>query len=108
MPNIQPTPQALLLANALKEKGIDIETEHWDGHKHIDIFIPKAKIYIEVDGLPHFSKPERILSDFERDYYSSRDGFFTKRIPNELINTHLNEITDAIAKVVTLELNKIK
>ena len=56
----QITPQVTSLYNALMNKGIKCELEVWDGHKHIDISIPWAKIDIEVDGLHHYSNPEQI------------------------------------------------
>ena len=45
-------------------------------------------------------KPEQLISDFERDYYSFKEDFFTKHIPNEAIDTHCEQIVVAIAKVV--------
>lgn len=99
MPNTTPTKHCKLLIDALRLKGVELEVEHWDGHKHIDIFIPKDNIYIEVDGVHHVTKPETIISDLNRDYYSFKDGFFTKRITNEAIETHLNEIVDAIVRI---------
>jgi very-short-patch-repair endonuclease len=102
MPNITPTEHTRRLADALIERGIRLELEHWDKHKHIDIYIPEAKIYIEVDGVPHYTRPEQLVSDFERDYYSFKEGFFTKHITNEAIDTHCDAIADAVAKVVHL------
>lgn len=100
MPNNTPTPHTLLLADALKRRGIEFELEHWDGYKHIDIYVPKGKIYIGVDGVPHYTQPQKLISDFERDYYSYKEGFFTKHITNESIDTHCEKIADAIARIV--------
>ncbi|MEN9913072.1 MAG: hypothetical protein RLY66_480 [Candidatus Parcubacteria bacterium] len=107
MANITPTKQVLLLAEALKKRGVEFKLEHWDGYKHIDIYIPKDNLYIEVDGLHHYTKHERMISDFNRDYFSFKDGFFTKRITNELIDHHVEEIADAIATVAKNAPNKI-
>ena len=96
------TPQAVSLYNALIERGIKCEMEHWDGHKHVDIFIYWAKIYIEVDGLQHYTDPEQIKADFRRSYYSilEKDGYIdTFHVPNIVIEQHLNEVADALAKV---------
>jgi glycerate-2-kinase len=41
-----------------------------------------------------------IVSDFERDYYSAQEGFFTKHITNEEIDLHCDEIAKAISKIV--------
>ena len=94
------TKQTTLLAIALEERGIRVKLEHWDGHKHVDIFIPAVGMYIEVDGMPHYTSPKQIIQDLQRDHFSNDDGFFTKHIPNELIETHLKEIADAIETVV--------
>ena len=107
MPNNKPTEHTLKLANALKKRGVNLELEHWDGHKHIDIYIPKDNIYIEIDGMHHTTKPETIISDFNRDYFSFKDNFFTKHITNEAIDTNLEEIADAIAYVAKNAPNKI-
>lgn len=100
MPKNIPTEHASRLISALKSKGLQVKEEYWDGHKHVDIYIPQAKLYIEVDGVPHYTKPEQLISDFERDYYSFKEGFFTKHITNEAIDTHCEQIAVAIAKVV--------
>lgn len=94
------TPQTLALAQALKKRGVVFELEHWDGHKHVDLYIPKAKIYIEVDGPLHDLRPKQAVSDFNRDYFSSKEGFFTKHITNKEIEEHLEPIANAIAKIV--------
>jgi very-short-patch-repair endonuclease len=103
MPNIMPTQQEILLAEELRKRGIELETEYWDGHKHIDIYIPKAKIALEIDGIQHFLNPNQVSSDFHRDYFSNKAGVFTKHIPNELIESHLHQIADAIEKVIKME-----
>lgn len=94
------TRYTILLSNALKERGIEHVCEFPDGHKHVDIGIPNAKLFIEIDGLNHYTDPKQIKADFKRDHYSDGDDFSTIRIPNELIQEHLKEISNAIAIVV--------
>lgn len=94
------SPEAKTLFDALIQTGIFAELEYWDGHKHIDIFIPSAKLYIEVDGLPHLLNPKQIASDFLRDHYSDDDGFNTLRIPNIVVKEKLNGVVKAILKIV--------
>jgi len=53
----EPTENARILNEALNKVGIETKLEHWDGHKHVDIFIPKGKIYIEIDGPQHYTSP---------------------------------------------------
>ena len=91
---------ARLLYVALASRGIESITEYFDGHKHIDIAILPARLYIEVDGVQHLNNPEQIITDFKRDYYSNEGGFYTLHIHNDDIKNHLNSIADAIAEVV--------
>jgi very-short-patch-repair endonuclease len=96
----EPTKYALVLGLALKEKNIEFSFEHWDGYKHVDIYIPSAKINIEIDGLQHYTQSSQIISDFHREYYADSEGSHTLHIPNVLIREHLAEISNAIEKVV--------
>jgi very-short-patch-repair endonuclease len=88
------------LFNALLARGVPAEMEEGDGHKHVDIGIPSARIYIEVDGLHHLTSAEQILRDITRDHYSNDEGKATIHVPNEFLDTHLDAIADAIAMVV--------
>ena len=107
MPNNVPTEHENKLVEALRRRGVELEVHHYDGHKHVDIYIPKDNLYIEVDGMHHITRPDRIISDFNRDYFSFKEGFFTKHITNEAIDTHLEEIADAIATVAQNAPNKM-
>jgi very-short-patch-repair endonuclease len=107
MPNNTPTEHEVKLTEALRKRGVELEVHHWDGYKHVDIYIPKDNLYIEVDGMHHITRPDRIISDFNRDYFSFKEGFFTKHITNEAIDTNLDEIADAIAHVANNAPNKI-
>lgn len=100
MSNFIPTKQTIDLANELNKRGIKVELEHWDKHKHVDIFLPENGMYIEIEGLQHFISPTQIISDLKRDFYSDKENHFTFRITNQLIETHLQEIADAIFQVV--------
>jgi very-short-patch-repair endonuclease len=103
----KPTKYVLMLADALRQRGVELEIEHWDGYKHVDIYIPADNLYIEVDGVPHATSVKQIISDFNRDYFSFKDNFFTKHITNELIENHLEQIANAIAEVAKNAPNKI-
>lgn len=95
-----PTKRTQELASELQKRGLEVKLEHWDGHKHVDIFVPAVGMYIEIDGLPHYTSPAQIIRDLQRDHFSNSEGFFTKHIPNELIETHLSEVASAIATIV--------
>lgn len=103
MPKLESTKETLALAEALRARGVEVELEHWDGHKHIDIFIPKAKLYIEIDGLQHYTNPRQIKADLLRDHYSDDDTYSTKRFSNEVVQNHLEEIADAVANFILSE-----
>ncbi|MFV0402917.1 MAG: DUF559 domain-containing protein [Bacteroides graminisolvens] len=78
------TDYAIRLYFHLKGNGVPAQLEKFDGHKHIDIAIPEAKINIEVDGMHHNYNPKQALADLKRTYYSFRKGYYTIRIPNSL------------------------
>ena len=48
--------QTLRLYDALCKKGIKAQLEYSDGHKTVDIAILEPHIYIEVDGIQHFTE----------------------------------------------------
>jgi very-short-patch-repair endonuclease len=94
------TKSTLKLYRALKDEGIKSILEFWDGYKHIDIHIPDAKVYIEIDGLQHYTNHAQIIRDFTRDRYSNIDKIDTLHIPNEMLENHLEKIVKAIVGVV--------
>ncbi len=92
------TKEALALKNALEKRGIRVYKELDDGYKTIDLAIPKAKLNIEVDGIHHLTNPSQIVADLSRGYYSHKNGYDTMHIPNEMVRTHLEEISEALAE----------
>jgi len=100
MPKIQPTPQAEELCRKLNENGVNAKLEHWDRHKHVDIAVLDASLYIEIDEIHHYLSPRQLEKDIERDHYSELDGFATIRIPAFLIDNNLDKIARAIIHVV--------
>ncbi len=104
MGNIRPTKEALLLNRELNKAGILTELEHWDGHKHVDIYVPTGKLYIEIDGEQHYTSVTQISSDFRRDHYSELEGYRTFRIPAFVVEKKLKSITKAILEVLSFEM----
>jgi very-short-patch-repair endonuclease len=94
------TYEANLLMESLQKRGIKVEKEYFTGHMHVDLYLPEAKINVEVDGLQHLTDPEQISRDFNREYHSERHGYHTLHIPNPLVREHLDQIVDAVEKVV--------
>jgi very-short-patch-repair endonuclease len=55
-------------------------------------------VNIEVDGLQHGFDHKQALSDLKRTFYTSQKGYATLRIPNKLVEKHLEETADIISK----------
>lgn len=96
----EPTKQTIELSKMLIKKGIDNTIHYNDGHKTVDIAILRSKIYIEVDGLQHYTSADQIERDFKRDHYSDDASFHTIHIPNLVIEHHCESVASAIAEVV--------
>ena len=92
------TSEVIKLYFALKAKSIPAELEKYDGYKHIDIIIPKAKINIEIDGLHHNYNDKQAFSDLKRTFYSFLKGYYTLRIPNCLVKD--DKLLKETAKVI--------
>lgn len=102
-----PTKEAADLKNEIEKHGVRVLVELHDGHKHIDLTIPKAKLNVEVDGIQHLINPDQIVADLSRGYYSHKNGFDTMHIPNEMVRLHLNEISQALAEASKIRERKI-
>lgn len=100
------TEQEKKLYKALKKRGIDCILEYNDGHKTVDIAINNSKIDIEVDGLYHYLRAKQIVSDIHRSRHSEKNGFSTIHIFNAIIDHHLEQVADAIAKVAKANIKK--
>jgi len=95
-----PTNHAIMLYEALCNRGVSAKLEHWDGHKHVDIAILDARIYIEIDGINHFISPNQIDRDFKRNHYSDGDDFDTFHVSNQVLKKYLYKVADALVKVI--------
>lgn len=91
--------QARLLHSALLQHGVEAEIEKWDDHKHIDLSIESAGLYIEIDGDNHYTDSDTIMRDLKRDYFSNEDGYDTIHIPNFIIESKLHEVAEALTEV---------
>lgn len=94
----QPTKEALELKLALEKLGIRVLTELGDGHKHIDLTIPSARLNIEVDGSQHLTDPYQIIRDLQRSHFSDEAGYDTLHIPNSAIRDNLGGVASALAE----------
>ena len=98
-----PTKTAQLLIDELRKHDIEVIPEHWDKHKHVDVAVPSAKLYIEVDEMHHFLRPKQIISDFSRDYYSNQSEISTFRVPSIVVEQYLDKVVRAILKVIEIK-----
>jgi len=103
----EPTEEENALKQALEALGVRVLSQVPDGHKHIDLSIPSARINIEVDGKQHLTNPHQIIADMKRAYYSDQLGYETVRIPNEYIRTDLARISKALAEAAKIREQQI-
>lgn len=96
----QSTPEAQALKRELESRGLIVEAEKWDGFKHIDLVVHRARLNIEVDGNQHYEDADQILSDLQRMRHSAKKGYDTIHIANAFINDqdHLRKVSDALAE----------
>lgn len=95
----QPTKHEQMLFDALIQEGVSAQLGYYDGHKTVDIAVPEAKLYIEVDGIQHFTNPKQILSDLKRNHFSDGDDFRTFYTTNQLVESQCGAIARALAEV---------
>ena len=94
------TPHALKLSKALRSYDVQHKLEYSDGHKHVDIAIESAKLFLELDGSQHAFSPKQMLADDSRDKHSQRAGYTTKRIPNAWVDQNVEKLAANIAMLV--------
>jgi very-short-patch-repair endonuclease len=95
----QSTKHERMLFDALIKDGVPAVLGYNDGYKTVDIAVPTVKLYIEVDGIQHFTDPRQILSDLQRNHFSDGDDFRTFYATNQLVEKHCTEIARALAAV---------
>ncbi len=100
--------QELRLSDALKRLDIQHKLEYWDGHKTIDIAILWANLYIELEGLQHGFNARQMSADDDRDAHSQKEGFYTKRIYNDLVDKDVERLASAIARLSRKRYRQIK
>jgi hypothetical protein len=99
------SPNAILLCEKLHSKGIiDAQLEYPDGPKHVDIGIPSAMLFIEVQDISHFTSSKRIISDFNREHYSDKEGFKTFFVTNQILENKdlLEKVANALVDVIEI------
>lgn len=95
-----PSIHAKMLYEALIARGVKAQLEYFEGHKTVDIAVLDSHLYIEVDGLHHFTDSDQILRDFKRSHFSDGDDFRTFYVTNQIIDKYLDSVADALFDVV--------
>lgn len=98
------TPEARKLYGELIKLGYNAELEKWDGYKHIDIAVVRAKINIEIDGSHHNHRASTALKDLQRTFYSLEKGYVTVRISNSLIKYKFVETVGYLDKILKVRI----
>ena len=80
----------------LKSRGIPAELVKPNGYKNIDIAISNAKVNIEVDRPKNDYHHQQAITDLKQRYYSFNKGYYTLRIPNEMVAYDHNEAVEFI------------
>ncbi|GHT15690.1 hypothetical protein AGMMS4956_16210 [Bacteroidia bacterium] len=99
------TKQQVLIHLALKEQQIDnimnYEVVYGEGyHKTIDICIPQASVYLEVNGLHHAYSPRQVWSDLWRTHFSAVSGFLVLNVYNVALMRNFLYIINGIERIV--------
>ena len=93
--------QSVKLFNALIDEGVFAILEHCDGKKCVDIYIPEINLFVEVDGVQHYTDAEQLMTDLKRDHYSDDAGFDTFRVPNVMLEEHIDEVVEALKQIIS-------
>ena len=102
------TPEAIALRQEIEKHGLKVLSEHYDGHKHIDLAIPAGRINIEVDGRQHYTDPFQIMSDLKRTHYSDDLGYDTIHIPNIFVHENLQGVAAALAEAAKIREEQLR
>lgn len=94
----KPTKEAADLKDALEKQGVRVLVEPYDGYKHVDLGVPKARLNIEIDGIQHLTDPDQIVADLNRAHHSKKLRYDTMHIPNEMIRKHLEKIAHGLSE----------
>jgi len=70
------------------------------GDMEVDLLDEKAKIAIEIDGHQHLDDPDAYRRDRRKDRLLQENGYFVLRFLAEDISKNLDEVLDAILRVL--------
>lgn len=96
------------LYDALVKRGVAVTLGYNDGHKTVDMAVLKARLYIEVDDIGHFTNPDQIERDFKRHHFSDGDDFDTFYVTNQIVAKYADKVADALIKVIEKRIERYK
>ena len=77
------------------------------GNYIVDFYIPQTKTVIEVDGIQHEAREDRVL-DIKRDEYLRSLGIRVLRYPNEAVNNRFNDVANDILEKLGVRASDLK
>jgi len=96
-PVAKATPQAVKLSYALTKRGIRNNLVTHDAIRHVDISIPWARLFIELDFQQQVFDEKQLHADLEREVYDQED-ISTVKVPNALVDQNVDAVADSLAK----------
>ncbi len=98
--SIQSATEKILL-RSFRKHGLNPEEQYKIGNMRVDFAFPKEKIIIEVDGV-HHSKRKQKIKDIRRNYFLKDEGWKVWRYKAE----HCYKFPDYIARKIKERLEK--
>ena len=74
------------------------------GQTEVDLLCQEAKIVIEIDGSQHLGDAAAYRRDRRKDALLQADGYFVLRFLAEDLARHLNEVLDAVLRVMAMRM----
>jgi len=79
---------------------LPIPFDGW-GKMEVDLFCADARLAIELDGAQHLTNPDAYRRDRRKDQLLQEHGYFVLRFLAEDVGTHLDDVLDAIMRVLS-------
>ncbi len=70
------------------------------GRMEVDLLCAEARVAIEVDGAQHLNDPDAYRRDRRKDFMLQENGFFVLRFLADDVGKHLDDVLDAILRVM--------
>lgn len=67
-------------------------------------YVPKVKLYIEADGIQHYTLAIQIQTALKRGHRFDDAGFHTMHITNHSVDTETAKIARVIRKIVSFKI----